>query len=102
MRLAGNLPPSTTGRTASITARTLPSGNRSAPAPWALRRFSAIGFPAQHDGRKRRQVERQGLQAAMGADGRRFHAAQIAPPRSAIFACIAVEDLAPYASLGNA
>src|ERR1700720_1765289 len=61
MRLAENLPPSTIGRTASMTARTLPSLIAAVPSdagaaaefltPGALRLELATRFPAQDQGR---------------------------------------------------
>src|ERR1700723_3872589 len=93
MRLAGNRPPSTRGRTASMTARPLPPAmptGASGPGAGAgagvgvflagaLRLALATGFPAQDEGRQRRQIEVDRLNAAVRTHGYGFDAAQIAP-----------------------
>src|ERR1700676_5559197 len=98
MRLIGNRPPSTTGKTASITARARPSmipcvssvAAARVPGSAAMRARAggtavAGGFAAatvrivlvmtQDDGGQRRQIETHGLEAALCGDGDRFHAA---------------------------
>ena len=106
MRLAGKRPPSTVGRTASMTARTRPSANRrtagsdalgaspstrvraAAPALLlaALALRLATAFPAQHDGRQRRQREaqatRRGHAQLTGTDSTAPRLPQPEPPYS--------------------
>src|SRR5258708_20804528 len=111
MRLAGNRPPSTLGKTASITARTLPSATAAAvpvvsavpavsavllvPAVPALRLALAIAFPAQDDGRERRQREAQGFDAAVRTHRHGFNGAQVSPACAAVVFRIGVDEFAP-------
>src|SRR5579863_6377827 len=100
MRLAANRPPSTTGSSASMTARTLPSAMAAVPSDFGLE--LATGFPAQHQGRERRQTEGDRLNAAVRTHGRGFHAAQVAPAGAAIIPGIRIDDLAPDAARRHA
>src|SRR5580658_5856994 len=102
MRLAANLPPSTTGKTASTTARARPSARGLISGGGALRCLSAMTFPAQHDRRQRGYVEGQRVESSVGTHWRGFYAPQIAPSRTTVLTGIAVEDFAPQAAVRNA
>src|SRR5580698_11374087 len=86
VHLARKRPPSTAGRTASMTARVRPS---------------VMIFPAQPEGGEWREVEVHCVQAAMGCHGCGFDAAQISPAGAPILARIAVENLAPSTTVWN-
>src|SRR5258708_39380894 len=106
IRLAGNRPPSTFGKTASITARTLPSAT-AATVPVvstvpALRFALAMTFPAQDDGSERRQREAQGFDAAMRTHRGGFNCAQVSPACAAVIFRIGVEKFAPEPARGYA
>src|SRR5580704_1344991 len=120
MRLAGNRPPSTHGKTASITARTLPSPTAATvPAPAvstvpvvpprlvvstvpALRLALAMAFPAQDNGRERRQREAQGFDAAMRTHRHGFNRAQVSPAGAPVILRIGVDEFAPEPARGYA
>src|SRR5271168_4053806 len=109
MRLGANRPPSTFGRTASMTARALPSATllvssaRLAPGaaffPLGLRLALATAFPAQHDGGQGRQRQRHRLGPAMRADRDRLDGTEIPPAGAAVFARVRVDDFAPKSAL---
>src|SRR5579862_1291256 len=120
-RLARNRPPSTTGDSASITARMRPSpggadtgakgagaltrlrGSLSELAPGAaLLLLSAMRFEAQPESRQRRERQVDRFDAPVSAHGHRFHGAEAAPAGASIFVRVAIQDLAPYAPMRHA
>src|ERR1700722_3817714 len=88
IRLAENRPQSTVGRTASMTARTLPS--------------LATAFPAQNEGRQGRQREAHRFDTAVSAHRDGFDCAQVAPSGAAVYLRVGIDDLAPKPARGNA
>ncbi len=97
-RLTGKRPPSTAGRTASMTARTRPS-TAVGDASWAMARRLVLSGIGRRASRNRVEsggsVRRQRMHAAVRAHRRRLDAAEVAPARAAVVAGVAVEDLAP-------
>src|ERR1700735_2062089 len=88
IRLAENRPQSTVGRTASMTARTLPS--------------LATAFPAQNEGRQGRQREAHRFDTAVSTHRDGFYSAQVPPPGAAVYLRVGIDDLAPKPARGNA
>src|ERR1700722_7343968 len=100
MRLAGERPPSTRGETESMTARTRPSpAGEALPLGSALPPASTMRLPPKHDGGQGRKRQIQRFDAARRGHGNRLHRAEIPPACAAVFARIAVQDLAPDAPL---
>src|SRR4029453_15924437 len=87
----------------SMTARTRPArGSATVSSEAFLEGIASILLGLEKHRRQRRQSKRQRVEPAMGGGRRRRHPSQIANAAAAVYRGIAVQDLSPAASDGDA